>query len=183
MLDTDIDLTSTSDAMLAGYNVLDGGGPDSITWTVNGAARPLGAGSSLRRLRFKRGMVTFDRPWLDPAILRYAGWHVPGVRAGLYSTGSLDSNDGMFPLLVAGMIIAADVEISGSWAPEDREIVKTAIRTKTPINLGPFTLGGPSPAGQPPPSLDFASGTVSVPGVQVYGFWSGLVPLTPAVDG
>jgi hypothetical protein len=170
-----VDLDSAAAAALAGYTVIDSGGPDAITWSVNGQRQSLDAGTSLHRVRFKRGFVTIDRPWLDPQLLDFDGWHMPGIKAGYYSTGTLAGNTGVFGLLVTGFIVAANVEIDATWAAADRHILAAAATGTSTVQLGPFALGGT-------PGAPDASGTVRVPGLQVYAYVSLRVPLLPKVD-
>ena len=77
----------------------------------NGNSSLTKEGSDLK-ISFKVRKVIIQRPWLEPAILRYSTLGIKGLDKGTWSTGKLDkSNEGSFPLLPTACIVAKDVVI------------------------------------------------------------------------
>ena len=53
--------------------------------------------------------VLIHRPWLEVGILKYPTIGIRGLKAGGWSSGELDANEGQFPVLPTAMVVAKDI--------------------------------------------------------------------------
>jgi hypothetical protein len=183
--DIEIDLGSPDSAGAAfatiGGNTL---GPQ-LNWVIaQSGSRPtamrLDPKTNLKKLRFKALAVSLTRPWFDFSILKVNGIYLQGQDIGLYSSGQLDGNDGVLPLLPSNFLLAKDIEIEADWAPTDLQVVAHAQQNDARIALGQFALSsGESSAAGSPYTANFANGVVSSSAVQLVSWISTLVPLCP----
>lgn len=63
---------------------------------------------------FEFARVEIRRPWLNSGLFSLDKWKVAGRNLGSYSKGSILNNDGIFPLLPTGFIIARNLNISAN---------------------------------------------------------------------
>ena len=129
--------------------------------------------------------VQILRPWLQNMLLGLGSWSQPGQRRNTYSTGSADGNLGCFPLLPVAMIVARDIAITADWDPEDKELLAASIADGSRLSLGPFAISGSYGASSRENRLGarIDDQTVRVPGLQLIGWISELVPACPPLDG
>jgi hypothetical protein len=118
----------------------------------------------IHSITMKYLFVTFVRPWFNPIFFRTQGWYLSGQPVGYCSSGKLDSNDGVLPLVPVGMLIGTNVAIDADWAKPDAEIIDQACSDGKSIHLGPFMVGSPQNE----------QGCI-----QLIGWISTLVPLSP----
>ncbi|HCW05925.1 MAG TPA: hypothetical protein DGG95_01020, partial [Cytophagales bacterium] len=118
--------------------------------------------------------VNFLRDWIDYQLLALNEWQTP-FKQGFYSSGSLENNEGIFPLYPTSMIIGSDVTIEGDWLEADKQILKTHSEQGIPLSLGPFPLISTESK-----KLEVNSNGVINTGIaHVVGFMSSLVPFCP----
>jgi hypothetical protein len=134
-------------------------------------------------IKFKLGRIEIRRPWLNPSILTLDGWSVPGRVKDSYSNGKNDeSNQGIFPLLPTAFLIARDIEITANWGTTDYRRAESSTSASAGVGWGPFTLSGSYNSGQTDITFqsEFDGRTIKVPGIQIIGWFSTVVPKSPA---
>ena len=124
--------------------------------------------SRINSINLKYLLVRFNRPWFNPLLFETAEWYLSGQKAGFCSSGSLEQNDGVFPLMTTAMLIAKEVKINADWHPSDQKIIQDAKTQNKSLALGPLTV-------VMPPDEDR--------NVQIIGYLSQLIPFSPQMDG
>lgn len=100
-------------------------------------------------LQFELKRVNILRPWLDGQVFKMNTWKLNkmagnnykisyGKEMGATYTGPL----GSMPLIPTGLIMARNVKITGEFSDAERNFVSTAIKNKTDVGWGPFSLCG-----------------------------------------
>jgi len=117
-------------------------------------------------ITFRVCRVNLQRPWLKLALLSTRNWWMFDTPAGTYSTGAVDNNPGLFPLLPTGLIVIRDLKITANWSQEDRANIGEA------ASFGPFDLQGAT----------FSQNTLEVRGMQVIGWVSQVTPSLPPLS-
>jgi hypothetical protein len=125
--------------------------------------RAITSQSSSFSMSFRFCLVNIARPWYNAALLNMKSWYMFGTRDGEYSTGTIDDNPGMFPLLPNAFIAIRDLKVTANWAQQDVQTVQQA------KYFGPFDVR----------SASFQQNTLSAPGLQVVAWVSRLNPKLP----
>ncbi len=130
---------------------------------------------------FKWGRVEIQRPWLNAALLSLSGWSVAGRAPGAFSTGTVDDNDGIFPLLPTSFIVARDIQISGNWGESDYHYAMRATEHNASGGWGPFRLSGSYSERSSSRTFrsQFDGTTISVPGIQIIAWINSVLPYSP----
>ena len=108
---------------MSGFVAIPGGGvPPALNWLIAPpGCKPVPVGldprTRLKALRAKALVVTITRQWLNLDLFRINGLYLPGQPSGLYSSGTLQDNDGLMPLIPSAFCLAVGVEIAGDWSP------------------------------------------------------------------
>ena len=129
--------------------------------------------------------VRIIRPWLAPALLTKRNWRLaPECGFPAVSTGNLaDTQPGMMPLLVTGILLGRNLVIKGNWKQNGKT---PAVGGKPLSELGPFNLlGATTRAGGPHAQAGAApSGELSITaeGTQIIGFFCEVLPKCPDPD-
>jgi hypothetical protein len=143
------------------YDLIGGSAPLRLSVGGQAGGKPLDPGTTIRSLRMKYMLVSFQRPWLSRLMFQSAGWRLKGQPAGFCSSGELNANAGILPLLPSGMLLAKDVSLNADWGGTDRELFASATSAGRSVSLGPFALGG------------------SQSGAQLIAWTSSLTPFSP----
>lgn len=96
--------------------------------------------TKVRSGRMKYLEVKFNRPWLDLLLFKTRGWHLSGQNEGFCSSGSMDENCGIIPLVPVGLLLAKDTSVDVEWSKKDQVMIDSAKSSKNPVFLGPITL-------------------------------------------
>ncbi len=178
-----IDLESEGPSV-PGFATLPGSNnADRFAWLIGDPARaetqPLDPGTTVKRISFQALRVDLLRPWLAFELFQTQGWRLEGQPAGLISTGGVDQNTGILPLIATGLLVGINLSITANWAPSDQKVLRSLSSAAAPVSLGPFALfaGVRSPI----PSL-VDDETVRAPVLQVIGWISKVVPLAPSTS-
>ena len=147
----------------------------------SGATTPLAQGTTLKSIRFNAFEVVLRRPWLDPSLFSMAAIYLGGEPAGFYSSGQLNDNDGVLPLLCTSFYLATDVQIEADWSAQDLRRLQQAQANRTPLALGAFALA--ARLGARAAALTLTGNTVSSALPQIVAWVSALTPLCPSVTG
>jgi len=155
------------------FNII--GQEDQLVWKTQGNSAEIAG--QVQRISLKILKVSLLREWLDFQLLSSGDWRMP-YREGYYSSGNLNSNDGIFPLLPTNVIVGTEVTVEGDWMAADRRIIESHRQQGIPLSLGPFPLNvGKSNA----LTIDSA-GTIRSKVAHIVGYISALVPFTPKVS-
>jgi len=128
-----------------------------------GTATPVDPKTTIHSFRMKYLPVFFNRPWLRYELFQSGGWLLSQQRSGFCSSGELQENEGVFPLLPTGMLLGRDVALDVSWGSADQAVLSSALACGAPVSLGPFRLDAAARA------MD----------VQLVAWTSSLVPFSP----
>lgn len=114
-------------------------------------------------ISFRFCVVNITRSWLNAALLNVKNWYLAGSKAGDYSTGTIENNPGMFPLLPTAFIAIRDLKITAKW---DQQDLSNAAQAKS---FGPFDLRSGS----------FSNNALEAKGLQIIAWLSRLNPMLP----
>jgi hypothetical protein len=114
-------------------------------------------------ISFRFCRVNIDRKWFKLALLSTRNWYMYGTPANEYSTGTVDNNSGMFPLLPLSFIVISDLKITANWSKDDRVNLEKA------ISFGPFDVRNST----------INQNTLEVKGLQIIAWISKLMPPLP----
>ncbi|NEQ47805.1 MAG: hypothetical protein F6K00_31465 [Leptolyngbya sp. SIOISBB] len=139
-----------------------------MQWRIGDSApQPLNANSRIESIQFEYLIVNLTRPWLSEALFRTNGWFIPGQAEGFCSSGQLDRNDGILPLLLTGLLVGRKVKINGIFNQDEQSILTMASEGSNHVSLGPFVL-------------DSENEDTTTP--HILGWISSLVPFSPRID-
>lgn len=133
--------------------------------------------TNLRSIKLKCKIVQLDRPWLNSQLFETAGLILGGQDPGYYSTGNINNNNGILPLLPTAILLAIDAELDGEWKGRDKDIVKMIEKSSEAVSFGPFALS------TNPLTDSHASEVNEGVLLQLFGWISDLVPLAPKLRG
>jgi hypothetical protein len=133
------------------------------------------------QISFRCCRVNFNRPWMLKSLLEISGWTLPGQATGSLSSGTLENNSGIFPLLPIGFIAIRDLSIRASWGKVDREIAAQATSDQGTLGFGPFALSGHYAESSKSYKSSFDGTTISAPGLQILGWINLVLPYAPTV--
>jgi len=141
------------------------------------------AETSNLRMSFEYTLVSIRRPWLTFNLLGTKGWNLGNLyEKGTISNGAkLNQGRSAMPLLPTSFVVARQVRISATWSRSDSDFIKSTLSAGGSFGIGPFSIGGNyqhSHTGETFHS-SFAGGDIRVPGVQIIGFISQIVPPCP----
>jgi hypothetical protein len=180
--DVELDLTGSEDAS-GPFTVVPGS--ETAQWRLGDPARPEATetphkDTQILSLKLKYLQVTFERPWLDFELFDLSGWSLQGQPSGYYSTGRIDDNRGVLPLLPTSLILGIDIAADVHLGDEDRDLVAHAVSAKKALSLGPFQFMAVAASGASN-EVRCKTGTADSAGavLHVVGMISTLVPLAP----
>ena len=137
------------------------------------------------RISFSYTLVTIRRPWLTFNLLGTKGWNLGNLfsRGKVSAGGKANQGSSVMPLLPTSFVVVKDVMISASWSKSDVDLIKSKTSGGGGFAIGPFSIGGTyaSSRSKQTYSAAFTGGTLRVPGVQIIGVISQIVPLCPPV--
>lgn len=168
-----------------------GGGVNFGLWSVGASAshertqHDISTETSDMTISFKLGRVEIRRRWFENRLLSLTGWSTAGRAPGSYSNGDGNTNPGVFPLLPTAMLIVSDLKISANWGSSDMHFASQA--TKVDANVG-FAFWQASGKFENTSSTrtfksDFDGTTLSIPGMNIMGWESAVVPFSPPAGG
>lgn len=135
------------------------------------------------RISFKYTMVTIRRPWLTFNLLATKGWNVGNLFAkGKISNGTKSGQqESVWPLLPTSFVVVKDVVISANWSKADLDLIKKHTSGGGGFAIGPFSIGGTytHSSSKQTYQSSITSGKITVPGVQIIGVISQVVPNCP----
>lgn len=132
-------------------------------------------------IKMEIAVVNLVRPWFDGNIFRMEGWHNDAYPSGKISSGKFDDVNAAMPLVPTGFVIVKNVEIKGDFKGEDEFFAKQSTTGGASIGYGPFRLGGHYSEGDSQHTFNskYENGTITIPGMQIIGFISEVIPYSP----
>ena len=135
------------------------------------------------RISFSYTLVTVRRPWLTYNLLGTKGWNL----GNLYGKGKLSNGtkagqtNSVWPLLPTSFVVVKDVVISATWSKADLDLIKSKTSGGGGFAIGPFSIGGSYTSSHSKETYQssIAGGKITVPGVQIIGVISQVVPYGP----
>ena len=87
----------------------------------------------------------------------------------------------MMPLLPTSFVVARKVKISANWSKADWALITSKTSGGGGFGIGPFSISGSYAHSSSKQTFTsaMAGGTITVPGVQIIGFISQVVPYCP----
>jgi len=135
------------------------------------------------RVSFSYTLVSIRRPWLTYNLLGTKGWNLGNLYSkGQVSNGSkVGQQNSVMPLLPTGFVVAKDIIISATWSKSDLDLIKSKTSAGGGFGIGPFSIGGSYAHSRSKETFSsaIAGGKITVPGVQIIGFLSQVVPFNP----
>jgi hypothetical protein len=135
------------------------------------------------RVSFAYTLATIRRPWLVFNLFGTKGWNVGNLyKKGQISRGTKSGQDtSAMPVLPTSFVVVKDVTISANWSKTDLDTIKKQTSAGGGFGIGPFAIGGTyaSSSSKQTYTSSIAGGTISVPGVQIIGVISQVLPITP----
>ncbi len=144
-------------------------------------ALPLSSGSHVDvRGLLKR--VDVVRPWMDPQLFYSRSWRLlKSSPFKLVSSGKPEASEpGVMPYLVTGLLLARDLEITGTWPKAD---VDRLLASGSAQSLGPFALSA-AKAGTVKTTVQEKGGTltIKIQGYQIIAYLCDVLPRVPDPD-
>jgi hypothetical protein len=133
-------------------------------------------------LTAKIATVRIQRPWFDDTLFYLSKWSVGGIPAGHISNGRMAENDnGVLPLIPVMFIVARDVKIAAQITAEEREIIAKSFTARGSVGWGPFSVSGnySHSSREEYFKSQVDEGGIVIPGIQIIGWVSSLVPAAP----
>jgi hypothetical protein len=118
----------------------------------------------VRSVRVEYLLVGLRRPWLHPMVFETNDWFLSGQDAGFCSSGKLNGNRGVLPLIPTGLLLGRNVDVTAEWSAAGTSMLSEARSAGVPVSLGPFLLSAPGNARST---------------LHIIGWTSDLVPFSP----
>ncbi|KFX54032.1 hypothetical protein HYH39_17650 [Clostridium botulinum] len=117
--------------------------------------------------------VDFIRNWLNFEILESSQWSIAGLEKGYFSTGEINENNGIFPLIIKSILIGTKVTFEGNFDKKDIDAINKCKVNKS-LSIGPFLLNTETEDVVVEEKKLLTSNVT-----QVIGYISELIPLCP----
>jgi hypothetical protein len=182
-----VDTSKTSDYKSYGGSAGFSLGLFSIGGSAGHTTKSQSASSETQNLRisFKYTLVTIRRPWMTFNLLGTKGWNLGNLyKKGQISNGTKTGQDkAVLPLLPTSFVVVKDVIISATWSKADWDLITSKTAGGGGFAIGPFSIGGTYASSKSKETYSSAltAGKITVPGVQIIGVISQIVPFDPPV--
>ena len=135
------------------------------------------------QVSFEYTLVSIRRPWGSFQLLNTSTWNLQNLyKKGKISNGTKNNQDGsVMPLLPTSFVVVRNVQIKADWAKSDFDFLKTTTNAGGSVGIGPFSIGGSYASSHSHQTFmsAFAGSSIIVPGVQIIGWISQIVPPCP----
>ena len=155
-----------------------GSGSEELNWIFNEDNSNSISGDNIKAITFNALEVRLNRPWLNPEVFDLNGWYLTGQRRGLYSSGNILLNTGIFPLLPTSILIAKDLKIvtQPNTNPKFLSTVSRAIDNNESVSVGPFVVSSKNNSGS------VSRNIVASSSLHVVAWISTQNPIIPKID-
>lgn len=155
------------DSFLENFTILGQLKKEDFQWRQgNSTPKKLDDRSKIQSIKFKFLIVNLVRPWLNTVLFDTNNWKIEGQSEGFCSSGRIDNNNGIIPLIPTGLLIGSEAEISGDFTIDDKSMLDSVESRNESLSLGPFVLKNQN----------------TTPTLNVYGWISLLTPFSPAIN-
>lgn len=129
-------------------------------------------------------VVNIMRPWFNSSIFKIHGWTNDLYPEGSISSGKFNDTGAFLPLVPTGMVVIKNLVISGDFKNKDKDLITKSTSAQAEVGIGPFKVGGSYKSGDKTYNIDttFENGSLSVPGLQIIGFISEVIPFSPKTE-
>lgn len=131
---------------------------------TEGEGEPVASATTVRSIEMNYLLVTLTRPWFNSSLFSSDGWFLGQQSVGFCSSGSIDENSGILPLVPTSILLGMQATVDADWSAKESETLDAARAEGKPVFLGPFLIEGPESAAT---------------ALQVIGWISELTPLSP----
>lgn len=140
--------------------------------------------SSSLQISLDLAVVNIMRPWFNSSIFKIHGWTNDAYPDGSISSGKFNDKAAALPLVPTGMVVIKNLVINGDFKDEDKDLITKSTSGQGEIGIGPFKVGGSYQSGNKTYNIDttFENGSLSVPGLQIIGFISEVIPFSPKAE-
>ena len=188
------DVSSGSTATNTSSDYVSGGGQASFSlgiFSIGGGGghseqrRHMDTNTQNLRVKFEYTLVTIRRPWLNLALLATKGWNLTNLYPkGKLSNGTrtpLAQQNSLMPMIPTAFVVARKILISANWSQADSTFIQQQTSAGGGFGIGPFRIGGSYASSSSSNTFhsSFANGVIDVPGVQIIGWISQVVPECP----
>lgn len=145
--------------------------------------KPIDNSTKGLEISFRCCRVSCKRPWVMQSLFSLGGWMLPGQSPGSFSNGSLNNNEGIFPVIPMSFLAIRDLKIRAQWSEADRKIANQASSSEHAVGFGPFSLSGYTAETNQAYQSTFDGITISSPGLQILGWINVATPFMPPKPG
>lgn len=127
-------------------------------------------------------LIRIIRPWFNSSIFKIHGWTNGAYeKDGSISSGRFDDKNAALPLVPTGMVVIKNLVIRGDFKEEDESFIKKSTSGGADVGIGPFRIGGSYKSGSEKHEFEstYENGELHVPGMQIIGFMSEVIPFSP----
>jgi hypothetical protein len=132
--------------------------------------------------------VRIRRPWLNAMLFSMSDWWAKGIPKGGISSGNIKGNESsVLPLIPVAFIVAKDVSIKANFTAQDTShfVSDASSQEQSGWGWGPFSGAGrytKSRSGKDTFQSTYSNGVLKLPGLQLMGFVSTIVPACPPLE-
>ncbi|MGI4862535.1 MAG: hypothetical protein ACRYFZ_01335 [Janthinobacterium lividum] len=134
---------------------------------------------------FSYKLVTIRRPWLTFSLFGTQGWDMTNLyKKGSISNGSkVGQSASKMALLPTSFVVVKGVTIKAKWSQKDRDFIKKQTNAGGGFGIGPFQISGSYAHSSSKETFtsSIAGDSIIVPGVQIIGWVSQVVPYSPSL--
>ncbi len=170
-----------------------GGGASfsSGLWSVGGAFNHTDSATNSHfdgttvEISAKMTLVTIMRPWMNTLLFRVKGWWEKGQKINSISNGVLSGNSAnMLPIIPTAFVVMSDVKIKADFTSKDESHIASATSGSASVGWGPFSISSKysHSESEDKTKATYASGVISIPGMQIIAWVNEIVPACPLMD-
>jgi hypothetical protein len=176
LINLEIDITKSSDEHNK-FIIINGGKEISLN-TINmnngQSSINLASNTTINKIYIDVLRVDFIRPWLNFELLQSSEWSIDGLNEGYFSTGTIDENEGIFPLIIKSMLVGNRITFEGNFDKNDINAI-LQYQSNNALSIGPFLLNTSTQ------NVDVTEKKIVTSNVkQIIGYISELIPLSPS---
>jgi hypothetical protein len=195
---TSADFHSESQVQASSTSYGGGGGFSAGLWSASGSFNHAENQSSMNfqsddlEISFKYCAVDIKRPWLDTSLLNLRNWFLMGdYKKGCISNGTMaqelpeNAIDPTFlPSIVTSLILIKDLSIKWSNWKEQWDSAANTNSASLSVGYGPFAVNGSYSHHDEQSNFaaDSSGESLMVPGIQLIGYVSTILPEAPGHD-
>ncbi|WP_313385296.1 hypothetical protein [Chishuiella sp.] len=132
----------------------------------------------------KIAKVNIMRPWFSESLFRLKNWSNNMLDKGvMVSNGKIDSTnaENLIPMYPVAFVVARDITIKADFSHEEMDHISRSVKAGASVGYGPFSISGSYSNSKTEDKFtsDFQNGEIKVPGMQIIGWVSRLIPESP----